>query len=202
MKTTAEEQIPKKDRHKWKHGMNKSPEWTSWSHMKERCYSPSATSYENYGGRGIKVCDRWLDSFENFYADLGPKPSAAHSLDRKDGDGNYTPENCRWATKKQQSRNLRTNFKVNGVPLADLLEQIGSAIPLDVAKKRIAYGWDPGLAISTPARKNKPRANPDKCKFGHSLTGTNARIDSSTGRTRCRKCARVNRDDHYQRTGK
>jgi hypothetical protein len=84
-----------------------SPEYTSWQNMKCRCYDIKDKYYESYGGRGIKVCERWLGSFENFYEDMGPNPSKHHSLDRKEVNGDYEPSNCRWATNSEQSINQR-----------------------------------------------------------------------------------------------
>ena len=75
--------------------------------MKYRCSNPRAKDYPDYGGRGIKVCERWLNSFENFLADLGPRPTPQHSIERLDNDGNYEPGNCVWATKQEQNRNRR-----------------------------------------------------------------------------------------------
>jgi len=90
------------------HGLsNKIPEYESWKGMKKRCANPKDKEYRNYGDRGIKVCDRWLNSFKSFYADMGSKPSPSHSIDRIDVDGNYEPSNCRWATPKQQRNNQR-----------------------------------------------------------------------------------------------
>lgn len=91
-----------------KHGLRDSPEYHSWANMKGRCLNPNAEHYDYYGGRGITVCDRWL-KFENFYADMGPRPEpkSAYSIDRKDVDGNYEPGNCRWATRSEQMRNTR-----------------------------------------------------------------------------------------------
>jgi len=86
-----------------------SKEYSAWVNMKTRCYNKNATRFLNHGGRGIKVCDRWLNSFENFLSDMGKKPSNKHSIDRINNDGNYELSNCRWATQKEQSSNRRTN---------------------------------------------------------------------------------------------
>lgn len=84
-----------------------SSEYGSWCGMKGRCHNKKDKAYKWYGGRGISVCERWRDSFEAFYEDMGPKPSPELSIDRIDNDGNYEPGNCRWATAKQQTRNSR-----------------------------------------------------------------------------------------------
>ncbi len=82
-----------------------TPEYRSWQMMKNRCHNPKARDYAYYGGRGISVCKRWRESFVNFLADMGRKPTPEHTLDRKRTAGNYTPGNCRWATREEQSRN-------------------------------------------------------------------------------------------------
>lgn len=93
------------------HGHNsrkkKSRTHRSWDHMLQRCLNPSNDSYKNYGGRGIRICERWM-VFENFFADMGSRPPNK-TLDRKDNNGNYEPGNCRWATPKQQMNNTRRN---------------------------------------------------------------------------------------------
>lgn len=102
--------------HRTKHGWSRRTEprhdiYDIWVCMKARCLNPENANYNNYGGRGIAVCDRWLQ-FENFLADMGERPSKKHSIDRIENNGNYEPGNCRWATKLEQSKNRRTNRKV------------------------------------------------------------------------------------------
>jgi hypothetical protein len=99
-----------------------TPEYKTWAGIKTRCCNPNASSYENYGGRGIRVCDRWLygvggkSGFECFFEDMHEKPSPKHSIDRIDHDGNYEPGNCRWATRTEQANNTRASLliTVNG----------------------------------------------------------------------------------------
>jgi hypothetical protein len=92
-----------------KHGQSRRGhvglEYCSWAQMKSRCNNRSNPSFKYYGGRGIHVCDRWLNSFENFLADMGRRPSVDYSIDRKNNDGDYEPGNCRWATAKEQRNN-------------------------------------------------------------------------------------------------
>lgn len=134
---------------------NISPEWRAWSSMRSRCLLETHPAYDRYGGRGIRVCERW-ESFEAFLEDMGPRPSADHSLDRKDNDGDYTPENCRWATRKQQTRNRRDNrlLTIEGVtkPAATWAEDVG--LNYSILKDRIRSGWEPKRAVFTPRREN------------------------------------------------
>ncbi|RZJ90202.1 MAG: hypothetical protein EOO20_08845 [Chryseobacterium sp.] len=87
-----------------------SPEWRAWRDMKDRCYNPNKKEYFRYGGRGIKVCDRWLNNYDNFYSDMGKRPNKGLSIDRIDVDGNYEPSNCKWSTAKEQANNTRRNI--------------------------------------------------------------------------------------------
>lgn len=93
------------------HNMYNTPEYCVWCDMKARCYNPKANQYKDYGGRGIKVCDRWLgmDGFINFFTNMGSRPSSEHSLDKINNNGNYEKSNCRWATEEQQKRNVERN---------------------------------------------------------------------------------------------
>lgn len=94
------------------HGLTHTKEWNAWRMLRQRCNKPESKFYINYGGRGIKVCDRWMKSFENFYKDMGLAPSKTHSIDRINVNGNYEPDNCRWATPKQQANNKRMNLVI------------------------------------------------------------------------------------------
>lgn len=91
------------------------PEYAVWSQMRQRCANPNHHKYPRYGARGIQVCDRWVKSFANFIADVGPRPSTEYSLDRIDNDGNYEPSNCRWATRSEQGLNRHTSFGNRGL---------------------------------------------------------------------------------------
>jgi len=134
-----------------------------WYAMHQRCYNKLNTGYRNYGARGVRVHKRW-HHLENFISDMGPRPSPLHSLDRyPDNDGDYAPSNCRWATKKEQSRNTRRNIYVQTrgkkVAVADFANQLG--LTAVIVRKRLYRGWTLDEALSLPAGKHKARANPE-----------------------------------------
>lgn len=122
--------------------------------MVERCTVPTCNRWEYYGGRGIKVCERWL-RFENFFADMGKKPSRAHSIERTDNNGNYEPGNCRWATQTEQGRNTRkTRFVTFGdqrLAIGDWADKTG--ISIHALRGRLNGGWSVERALTTPMRK-------------------------------------------------
>lgn len=128
-----------------KHGMTGRIEYTSWVKMRGRCLNHNDDRYHQYGGRGIKICDQWKD-FEVFLHDMGERPPGT-SLDRIDVDGHYEPSNCRWATPKEQMRNLRCHK--DKPCIAELAEKIG--MNYETLRARIAREWDYNDAISTPA---------------------------------------------------
>lgn len=135
------------------HGMSRSPEYQAWGCMRLRCSDPQDSQYENYGARGIRVCDEWEASFEAFFADLGARSSPKHSLDRIDNDKNYEPGNCKWSTDKEQVRNRRISLRVDFDGRNALLIEFAEERGLDyhVVWQRIyRYGWTVHRALTSP----------------------------------------------------
>lgn len=138
-----------------------SPEYRAWIAMKARCYQESSKDFANWGGRGIKVCERWKSSFESFLSDMGSKPRGA-SLDRIDPNADYGPQNCRWATIAQQGgENKRSNIRVevegevfDGIAAA--CRKLGTSV--QAAYSRIQAGMPASEAVSIPARKWRRQA--------------------------------------------
>lgn len=131
-------------------------EYIAWGSMIRRCEKPQEKCYPQYGGRGISVCDRWK-KFQNFLEDMGPRPSADHSLDRIDNDGDYGPDNCRWATRSEQQNNRRCNhrltFKGRTLTIAEWARELGC--PRHHIANRIKSGWSVEAALTTPFRRNQ-----------------------------------------------
>lgn len=149
------------------HRMTGEPEYLCWSGMIQRCTNPKSRRWNRYGARGIGVCERWL-TFDNFYADMGKRPSPTHTLDRINNDAGYDPSNCRWATKSEQNRNHSANhmvtYKGQRVPLVTAIEMSGTGINRSTVQGRLGRGWSIEAALDHPvddsvweSRRSKPR---------------------------------------------
>jgi len=132
--------------------ITRNPIYNIWDKMKARCLNKNNPAYKYYGGRGIKICDRWLNSFENFLEDMGERPSRS-SVDRIDNNKGYFKENCRWATWHQQSRNTRRNknYTINGVTLCATDWAIKYNVNNFLVFLRLRRGWsiERALGIET-----------------------------------------------------
>ena len=166
-------------------------EYRAWSYMKNRCYNPNVNDYEIYGGKGITVCDRWLESFTNFLEDMGKRPSPKHSIDRIDGNGNYEPDNCRWADQSTQGFNQKksvlnktgyvgVNYHPSGKWVARIgkksegisrqvlghFQHIADAIAVRIEKEIELYGYNKNIVtwdeIEESIRINLPNILPEQ----------------------------------------
>lgn len=177
-----------------------------WAGMLQRCRNPKAQGYAHYGGRGIRVCERWTN-YRNFEADMGPRPSPKHSIDRIDADGDYSPGNCRWATQREQCRNMRITKRVviEGVEYvaADLADLSGHKTETIVrrAESGLRYEqvmapelglsvYDDGRLLKTAAKRAEVRrrnhAEKTHCKHGHEFCPETTYFEK--GGKRCRTC--------------
>lgn len=134
------------------HGKSSTSIYKAWLNLKTRCNDPKHKHYSHYGGRGIKVCDRWLNSFENFLEDVGEKPTPQHTLDRIDNNGNYEPSNCRWATRIEQANNNTRNINITYNGQTKTLQQWADVVGIDYKNiwARLKAGWDAHKAFFTP----------------------------------------------------
>ncbi|MEC9061497.1 MAG: hypothetical protein VYC55_07810 [Pseudomonadota bacterium] len=144
-KSTHKASMAYKDRNPEMHNC-----YTRWQSMKRRCYKEYDSHYPRYGGRGIKVCDRWLNSFESFLDDMGLPPTKKHQIDRIDNDGNYESSNCRWVSQAKNSRNKSNNRIISAFgrsqTLVEWAEETG--IKRETIAMRIRRGWSEEKALS------------------------------------------------------
>ena len=134
-------------------------EYLTWRQMRDRCFNPSSHDYHKYGGRGITVCEEWRHSFVTFFTDMGPRPDGL-TIERINNDGNYDPENCRWATVKEQARNTRftrhITFAGKTMCMKDWAKHLG--LSYTAFRERVAK-WPIEKAISFPYQKDQCRGN-------------------------------------------
>ncbi len=139
------------------HGKTGSKAYHSWSGMISRCHNSKNPKFYMYGEKGIVVCERWKNSFSDFISDMGDPPSKYHSIDRIDGDGNYCPENCRWASPKEQSAHIRTNhlvtFKDETKHVSEWARHLGCS--KETLFGRIRLGWNDERVIGEPIKHRR-----------------------------------------------
>lgn len=131
-----------------------TPEYRTWCHIRARCNDPKDISYKYYGAKGIKVCEHW-SKFENFFSDMGKRPSTDHSIDRKDNLGDYSKDNCRWATEVEQQNNKSSNVFIEYAGKRLTISQWDRELGHKrcFIRGRIQNGWTPLEAVSTPRLK-------------------------------------------------
>lgn len=143
----------------WKHGKTRDKTWKCWQNILFRCNNPKCKGFHNYGGRGITVCERW-NSFDNFLSDMGDCPEGL-TIERKDTNGNYCPENCIWADCITQQNNRRDNFIINFNGQEYTAAELGRKFNMNgcLISQRIRKGWDINDAINTPVRHKSPNGS-------------------------------------------
>jgi hypothetical protein len=196
-----------------KTGLSSSATYSTWCAMKQRCLNPNSIHYRNYGERGITVCERWLE-FENFLADMGER-SPGMTLERRDNSKGYFPENCLWATRKQQQNNRRGNrlMTYQGETLTVMQWSERTGIHHNTLSQRLDKGWPvekvfsplkyrdlEGLKLGGTASGAKKRAQ-THCKRGHELTGDNVYLRKDHGKEyrSCRACHALRELERYYR---
>jgi hypothetical protein len=144
------------------HGAVQTSEYRIWNAIKQRCSNPNVKCFPRYGGRGIKMCPEWSASFEAFIRDMGPRPSALHSVERKENSGNYDASNCYWATSDVQCRNTRRSrfveFNGERLNLVDASSKYGLA--MRTLWYRLKAGWSVEQSLLTPVKKPNNKTEP------------------------------------------
>lgn len=150
---------------RFKHGMAQTRVYRVWMQMRERCSNPNHKSWANYGGRGIKVCDEWMESFESFIADMGQRPDG-YWLERNNNNRGYSKDNCQWVTPRAQQNNKRTNrlLEIDGITKTFMEWSREYGVPWTTIRARIErYGFDPKSAVMSPRQQGRKfeRKEPD-----------------------------------------
>lgn len=136
------------------HGLSRTPIYITWGGIVQRCINPTDQHFPDYGGRGISICDRWRNSFENFYSDMGPKPGPEYSIERRNNNGDYEPNNCYWATIDEQANNRRNNTILNYKGKNYTMSQLAREYNINTATfgYRLSAGWSVEDAVNTPLK--------------------------------------------------
>jgi hypothetical protein len=187
---------------------NPHPLYQTWQSMKARCLNSNNPNFADYGGRGIKVCDQWMHNFNQFAKDMGERP-VGYSIDRINNDGDYTPQNCKWSTRKEQQQNRRITHKITiegkQYFISDIAHQYNfkwmtifnrakTAKTFNELVDKTRKVYKEGLALGGKASGAKKQAM-THCKAGHEFTEANTHIYK--GWRRCRTCHRIRQ---YNRT--
>jgi hypothetical protein len=140
-----------------KTGCSRMEEYQIWNLIIYRCTNPNNSAFANYGGRGITICDAWRRDFTRFLQDVGRRPSSAHTLDRIDNDRGYMPGNVRWATKKEQNRNRRSNTHISAFGKTMTLIEWSELykVASGTILNRLKLGWPMELALATPVKRSQ-----------------------------------------------
>lgn len=148
----------KKVQHGARRKKRTTPEYRAWTGLLSRCYNTRNAKYHRYGGRGIKVCDRWRESFTNFLSDVGYRPSPRHTLDRENNDGDYEPGNVHWVLPRDQARNRSNNRPLEALGQTRLLIEWANAFAIHptTITGRLSDGWHPDKAVTVPAARRGP----------------------------------------------
>jgi hypothetical protein len=183
------------------HGKKGTRVYSIWQNMLNRCRNEKTEAFKNYGGRGIKVCERWK-TLTGFVTDMGEPPTDKHTLERINNDGSYEPGNCRWATHREQCYNKRNtrHFTVDGVTLsvAEWCQRTG--LSYSCLFYRIRNGWPKELVFGAiSAQKFAFRGSEIRCKNGHLYSESNEYRDSR-GRRGCKTCRKIARDKHRKKS--
>lgn len=140
------------------HGLSESPEFHIWAAIKQRCHNEKCKAYKHYGGRGIKMCDEWFNSFERFYEDMGPRPNENLTVDRKDNNGNYCKENCQWVNMKVQQNNRRNNRVIEFNGKSQTLQEWSDELQIGKSTLRVRldkYKWSIEKTLTTPVDQER-----------------------------------------------